>query len=220
VDETEFLKQVGKTVHGQSISDDQFKQIILEMTDRLDLGSDDVVLDLCCGNGLITNEFARVVRSIVGVDYSLSLINIARKYHSPRNTYYINTSIFDLTREDIEDFIPFSKVYMYEALQHFQRKDLFRILRFILPICTKNVVIFFGSVPDKARLWKFYDSPMRRLNYLKRKLQRQEAIGTWWKRGFIQDVCNRMGLHCEFFQQHEMLHTSHYRFDFRVTRYI
>lgn len=222
VGETEFLKQVGKTVQGQPISDIQFRQIVSEISERLELQDRDIVLDLCCGNGLITNEIAKVSQYVIGVDYSFPLINIARKYHNPENVRYLNMSVLDLKPRIVEEVIGesnlFTKVYMYEGLQHFRKEDLAKLLGLILEISTDDVIILFGSVPDSDRLWKFYNTARRRLAYFKRKLQGREAIGTWWERAFIQQVCDRMNLRCEFFQQHEILHTSHYRFDFRVVR--
>lgn len=215
--DNEYMKQVGYTVNGQPISDLLFRQILSEISQHLQLSPDDVVLDLCCGNGLVTKEIAKISRSVVGVDYSTPLINIARKEHQPDNVRYLQMSVLDLTPEAIGHDEPFTKVYMYGALQHFRPDELLTILTTILELSRDEVIILFGSVPDKSRLWKFYNTAARRFDFIKRTLEGREAIGTWWDKRLIQRICDRMGRRCEFLQQHTMLHTSHYRFDVRIT---
>lgn len=73
----EFFKQVGKTFKGQTISNTQFNIIISEVINKIGLRSNDFVLDLCCGNGLITSAIAKECQYVVGVDYSEPLIKIA-----------------------------------------------------------------------------------------------------------------------------------------------
>ena len=215
---SEHLKQVGKTVQGQPISGLQFRQIHSDIAQHLALSSDDVVLDLCCGNGLITKEIAQISQSVVGVDFSHPLINIAGQDHQPDNVRYHHLSVLDLTPEAIGPTEPFTKVYMYEALQDFGKGDLVTILATILELSADDVVILLGSVLDKSRFWHFYNTPQRRFDFFKRKLLGGDTLGTWWDKRFIQETCNRMGWQSDFLPQHTMLHTAHYRFDVRIRR--
>ena len=70
----DFIKQVGKTVQGKPITNEQLDKIILDIVQKLELKSDDRVLDLCCGNGMITYGMAQNCQSIVSVDFSEPLI--------------------------------------------------------------------------------------------------------------------------------------------------
>ena len=56
--EMDFFHQVGKTVGGVPISDDQISLSVEQMQACLSVDANDIVLDLCCGNGLITGEIA------------------------------------------------------------------------------------------------------------------------------------------------------------------
>ena len=85
----EFLKQVGKTVQGHPISEAQVSTLISDFAQKLELVSDDLVLDLCCGNGLITSIIASKCKDILGVDFSAPLIEIAQEYHQGVNASYI-----------------------------------------------------------------------------------------------------------------------------------
>ena len=214
----EFIKQVGKTVQGQPISSEQLNQLISEVVQKLNLEADDVVLDLCCGNGLITYAVAEKCQSIVGVDFSKPMIEIAREYHNRINTEYLNMSVLDITSENLPRPKPFTKIYMYEGLQYFQEVQLSHLMQTLLALSSERVIMLFAGVPDMDRIREFYDTPERQLEYEARKRQGTEAVGTWWKKSFIRQVCSDYGLQCDFLSQHEFSHTAHYRFDVRIKR--
>jgi len=214
----DFLKQVAKTVQGEPITSVQFDRIVLDAIQKLELTETDDVLDLCCGNGLITSAIGEKCNSIVGVDFSEPLIEIAREYHSLNNTKYFNLSVLDITFENLRIPGPFSKIYMYEGLQYFQEDELSDLMQTLLALSNENVVMLFGGVPDKDKIWDFYDTPERQREYEARKAQGTEAIGTWWEKSFIRQICSSYGLECEFLPQHEFSYTAHYRFDVRIKK--
>jgi cyclopropane fatty-acyl-phospholipid synthase-like methyltransferase len=218
VDKKDYLKQVGKTVKGQPITDLQFQLIVSQISDHLHLKKDDLVLDLCCGNGLITKELAKKCGEVVGVDFSQPLLEVANRDHRPSNVVYKhrNVLVLDKVSPKAGDF--FNKILMYEALQHFTKRDLITILRNTLRLVSKSCIMLFGSVPDARKKWKFYNTPNRRLIYMVRRMTGREAIGTWWDKEFIRGVCKQLDLLCEFKEQPKELYTSHYRFDVLISR--
>lgn len=214
----EFLKQVSKTVRGEPITVMQFDRIILDVIQKLELNENDDVLDLCCGNGLITSAVAENCNSIVGVDFSEPMIEIARESHSLNNIKYVNLSVLDITFENLQISRPFTKLYMYEGLQYFHDDQFPELIRTLLALSDEGVVMLFGGVPDKDKIWDFYDTPERQRDYEARKAQGREVIGNWWEKSYILEVCNSYGLHCEFLPQHELSHTAHYRIDIRIKK--
>jgi cyclopropane fatty-acyl-phospholipid synthase-like methyltransferase len=216
---TDFLRQVGKTVSGKPISAEQFNQILLQLITGLKLKYSDTVLDLCCGNGLITSKIAELCREVVGVDYSEPLIDIAKKYHKLSNVRYFLGSVLELPQEMINVFPIFTKVYMYEALQHFEDRQFSALLHVIKTVATDNSIVYFGSVPERKRIWSFYNTPARREDYHRRMAESgRDAIGTWWDREMIEAEASTEGFSVSFIEQHPSLHTAHYRFDVRLTR--
>ena len=216
-EETDFLQQMGKTVSGKSITPEQFEAQIASIIDALEIQKNDLVLDLCCGNGVITTRISTYCSSIVGIDFSDTLINLANKYNKPANTFYDCMSITDENMKNISKEL-FTKVYMYEALQHFPEEDIPKILNLLKGITTPNSVIFIGSIPDKDRIWDFYDTEERRKDYFYRKSIDQEAIGVWWQQSEIKKVCLDNGFDCKVLPQNAILHSAHYRFDIRLTQ--
>jgi len=85
-----LLKQVGKTINGREIPETQVNLIVKNIAKILRLSADDSVIDLCCGNGLITSRLAPLVKNIVGVDFSAGLIAEAEKHSNSQNIKYLH----------------------------------------------------------------------------------------------------------------------------------
>lgn len=212
----EYLKQVGATVGGQPISDWQFRQIISDICSLLEFQKDDVLLDLCCGNGLITKELAVKCQAVVGVDFSEPNLRVANRDHRPANVIYERMNVLRLQKVDHPKFSPFNKILMYAALQYFTKQDLVRILNNILQVSTPGSTVLLGGIPDREKKWEFYDTPWKRLALLTRTISGRERMGTWWNKETIRSTLDQMGLECEFHEQSDGIHTAHYRFDVTI----
>lgn len=66
------------------------KDVILpELLKLMNINSNDTILDLACGQGFFTSEFAKYSQKVIGVDVSKELIEIAKKKNGKVN-YYIS----------------------------------------------------------------------------------------------------------------------------------
>lgn len=215
-EETDFLAQVSKTVKRVPISAEQFAMIVDSVRETLALGPTDTVLDLCCGNGLITHALSAHCKAISGMDFSVRLINIAKRHHSGSNISYHFGSVLDA--DALQSVASVEKAYMYEALQHFKRSDLLRILSNLFSPGSGVKLLLLASVPDLDRRWSFYNTPTRKLDWLIRKIRGCEVMGTWWRRSDIVDACSQLGLSVKFMEQPQGLYTAHYRLNILIKR--
>lgn len=215
----DLLGQVGKTVGGTPITQSQLDTLVAQIAEGLQLTPTDGVLDLCCGNGVLTARIAVACREVLGVDYSAPLIRTAQRFHTRPNVRYLCQSVLDITPSALEGASPFDKVYLYEALQHFSPAQYGPLLDTIASVSSPRFIAYFGSIPDEDRLWQFYNTPERVAEYHRRIAEGREAIGTWWNRQYLASQAAAHGFACEFIDQDPSLHTAHYRFDMRlVTR--
>ena len=214
---TDYLAQVGHTVNGKPISDEQFRWIISRIKALLDVQPSDHLLDLCCGNGLITRELAADVEHVTGVDFSEPLLAIAAQDHRPANVSYELANVLDLQRAPLRNSRRFDKIVMYGALQHFKKKELELILENIAAVSADKKAILLGFVPNKAKKWSFYDSPRRKLAHFIHRARGLDRMGTWWEAEYIRAVCKENRLRCGFHRLDPMLHASRYRFDVLIT---
>ena len=213
---TQFLEQVGKTVAKKPVAEQQIGWIVEGVRARLDLSPDDRLLDLCCGNGLLTARFSAACRRVTGVDYSEPLLAVARAHNSPENVEYLRGDARELGA--LLAGRSFDKVVMYEALQHFTPREVEGMLRQLAALLAEGAPVLLASIPDRARLWTFHDTLRRRWDFVRRSLRGDPAIGTWWRREALADLAERNGFACEALDQDARLYTAHYRFDALLRR--
>ncbi len=81
-----------------SRDDDSYHQKVLlpNMIRLMAITAQDKVLDLACGTGFFTREYAKNTEHVIGVDVSSELIEIAQK-NSPPHVRYIISSANDLS---------------------------------------------------------------------------------------------------------------------------
>jgi 2-polyprenyl-3-methyl-5-hydroxy-6-metoxy-1,4-benzoquinol methylase len=214
----EFMRQVGKTYRGQPISRNQLNMIVEDVVRKLNLQKDDVVLDLCCGNGLITSAIAKKCRHVAGVDFSEFLIGVAREFSGASNLCYYCLPALEMTPEIFRPSIPFTKIYMYESLQHFREDQLAPLLATLRLLSNEKTAILLASVPHKRKMLNFYNTAKLRSEFRERKRKGSLELGTWWNQSDIREICAAFNLRCRFLPQPDGLHTAHYRFDVRIIR--
>lgn len=216
VDPKDFLKQVGHTIGGQSISPDQFTQLLLHIHGLLQLKPGDRLLDLCCGNGLITRQLAQKCSSVVGIDFSQPLLQTARTHHAADNLRYVLGNALQLNQLPEIVGRKFDKVLIFAALQHFRRSQLDHLLRSLIELTVEGRVIVIGFVPDLGRRSSFYDTGIRRIRHAMRKLLNKDRMGTWWDKAHIVSSCERLHLHCRFDTPPAELNRGSYRYSVRI----
>jgi len=216
--ETDFLIQTGHTVGGVPYSEAEFGAMLGSIRLGLDLGAIDDLLDLCCGNGVVTHCLVEHCRLAVGVDFSETLFDIARRHHAHAKIRYLLGDVRALCELDLAPPDHFSRILMYAALQHLHVADLARLLDAILAKATRDAVIFIGGILDTRRKTAFLDTPEKRQAYEEYRRTGRDRLGTWWHPQHIAEAADRAGLRCEIDDQSAGRPGAHYRFDARLTQ--
>ncbi len=211
VHEEDFLRQVGKTVNGTPITNEQFSAIVDDIVGKLDLRPIDHVIDLCCGNGAITFQVAGRCRRVTAFDFSEPLIQVARQRFKRKNVEYVLADVCALPVSAMQSGA--TKVYMYEALQHFGLEETEQLLRQFADRSRRRPLIYLAAVPDAKRMENFYNTPARRAEYEKRKKDGTEPLGHWWDSEQLGQLLAALGYEVSFTAQPANMHGAHYRFD-------
>lgn len=217
--ENDFLKQVGHTEGGNAIGPEQYHLMVQQLRDLLKPNSDDRLLDLCCGNGVITADLAVGVKMAVGVELSGRLVTLARKYHGGAHTRYFKQDVFKLSEVESIEGERFSKILMHGALQHFKPADFDTLLRTILSYAAQDCVIVFGFVPLNGKQRYFYNTPKRKIQAFVYRVLKRDVFGSWWDKSLITNTCNKLGLECEISDIDASLNASAYRCNIKITRH-
>lgn len=209
----EYLRQVGKTVTGRPVQLHQLDLIVDAIRAELELNCDDVVVDLGCGNGVVTQRVARKVGRIAGIDASTRLLSVAQTRHAQPNCSY---HFGDLAKLGPLPVPGVTKAYSYEVLQHLTTAETRAMLQALIHQLGDRLKLFVGSIPERSKLTKFYNTPSRWARYERRKADGTEQIGHWWERDEVTALCDELGLICTPSDQTRALYTSHYRFDAKI----
>lgn len=214
-DPKEHLRQVGRTVDGREVSIEQVALIAEDISSRLCLEPSDVLLDLCCGNGLITARLATRCHHVVGVDFSEPLLAVARREFSPANVEYRLGSVRNLPGLNLPPRL-FTKVLMYDALQHFTPADFRRLLPQLLTLAAPHCLILLGGVPYKPHRRRLINTRAKWLRYWYLRLSNRDLIGTWWTRRDVAKACDPLGLKYELHKQRPDLYNAAFRVDVSI----
>lgn len=223
--EDDLFVQVGKTIARQPIPRDMFASMVERIIDRLELEREDHLLDMCCGNGLVSFELAGVVGHVTAVDFADHLIKAANAFKSHPNIDYrvgdVSLPIAELVgapRRDAEE-MP-EKYLMNDALAYFDPDALGTILdniRVARP--AKPFRFLLTGIPNGALKWNFYDTPERRQRHSENMLvgeDTNDGLGRWWDAAEIEAACSERGLEVDVQNQPESI--SDYRMDALIWR--
>ena len=126
--------------------------IFLEHEDVLNLvvpKKNEKILDAACGTGKYTHEFVEKGASVIGVDFSEEMLNVARQKYP-----HIEFKKVDLTKPLPFSSLRFDKINCAQAMKHIRDikstiKEFFRIL--------KNGGFFVFSVTHPEMNWESYE---------------------------------------------------------------
>lgn len=218
LDRTDYFRHVGHTVNGTPIPEAHFHLLLDQIASTLELKSEDALLDVCCGNGLFTRQLASKVRSVVGIDWSNALIEIAQTDQAAGNIRYLQMDAHVIARLRAQYPEPFDKIVMYAALQHFTPGEFEDILPQMLDLASPNCAIMLGFVPDEALKWRFYDTAERQAEHERRRISGTDTFGHWWARPDLTRICMALGLTCDFGALPKGTHAAKYRFNAIIRR--
>jgi len=211
-----------------------FEKIAADIIDKVQFEKNDIVLDVCCGNAALAQLILKHCSQIHGVDHSEKLIASAGKspltpeggsqgIHSQdfppsgglRGALHLHLADA-LEIDKLFSESKFDKSYCYFSFQYFNKKKRELLLEKLSFVTKPNGSVFIGDIPDKTRIWNFYESKMK---FYKEKISRliqfkegECDLGWWIEPKEILDWCSTKKLSASILSQKNLPH-AHYRFD-------
>jgi len=209
-DPEDFWGQVKRTVNGRPVPQEQIDMIVAAVCSGLQLGAEDVLLDLCCGNGALTTYFFQRCAGGLGVDYSEYLINIARTNFARRtpDEFQLDDSLkfaSDYARPE-----RFTKALCYGALMFFTVQDAAHLLAALRRRFRSLARLFIGNLPDRDRMHDFFRQGEYRPGI---ENDPTSPTGVWYTAGEFTRMAEDAGWSVEIQHMPESFYAAHYRFD-------
>ncbi|MEM7327810.1 MAG: class I SAM-dependent methyltransferase [Pseudomonadota bacterium] len=214
----DFLSHVGHTEQGKPISREHFLLMVEHVADSLELEPNDIVLELCCGNGLFADVLSERVNKYVGIDFSPGLIQVAEAHHRKQNSHYLVGDVTDLSKSEALGGYKFTKVFMNASLQHFRPSFCGYLLDQVLPFLSSDGRILLSCIPRRGRERVLFGTVKKRLQRAYLKATKKDIFGDWWSFKDIQNPAQSRGLEAQEAEIPAELFFSQYRFSVLLHR--
>lgn len=206
--------QVLRTFNKLPITSERWQLTLGYLDKQFPVDATDDVLDLCSGNGLITAHLAPRCRSVTAVDISADLLATLdqRKLHN------VKTLQSDIRKLSFEEGT-FSRILLYAGIQYLSEGEAVALLRETFKWLKPGGLLFVGEVPDREKLWSFYNTPERLALYFDNQIMDRDVVGTWFDKSWFLRLAESTG-----FQQAHVIRQpaeqiyAHFRFDLRAQR--
>lgn len=213
-DKDDLFSPVQRTKNGKSITRKEFQEVINHVSYHLSLTPQDKVLELFCGNGVMTYALASRSAEITAVDYSKSLLGRLDR-NKPENVITFLNDVMELNLSKAS----FSKVVAYAGFQYLSEDQaavlIARISKWLVP----SGNLFIGDLPDIYRRSEFAMGGQGEHSYFDAVIKDGDPIGTWydpyWIKGILERACFDK---VEILEQPYGHLNSHYRFDVSARR--
>ena len=213
----DLLYQVGKTVRGVSVSDKIFQTLIKDIQKKLELNRNDHLLDLCCGNGVLTKALSIYTYKVTGVDFSKPYILNAKKFKCGKNISYLINDVNNMSKHNLISNVGdnVSAILLYDALAYFSYNMLDALLSNISESYSEFPRMLIGSVLYSPCKFNFYNTIPRKISFLINTFfsKYNYGIGKWWKPEEFKSLASSHKLDYLILNQPENYPTSHYRKD-------
>lgn len=211
----DYWGQVKRTVNGQPVSEEQIEMIVRAICANLALEHDgkDVLLDLGCGNGALSQLLFDRVSAFFGVDYSEFLISVAQRdfQKSPAFRFAVGDVMAYLQSEQEPE--RFTKVLCYGCFSYFPAAEA--VLTTLNQRFPQVSHVFIGNLPDKERAHLFYRNGLPGAEEM---ADHGSKIGIWRTQEEFKALATRSGWEAHIHIMPKEFYASHYRYDVTLLR--
>ncbi len=211
----DFWGQVRRTVHGKPVAPEQIRLIVEAIRAHLALRAGDVCLDLACGNGYLSSHLYGDCASLLGVDFSPYLIEVAKKhFERPPHYRFVLKDAASYVREEA-DPRRFNKVLCYGSFSYFSADDAMATLATLSERFVNVERVLIGNLPDKDRADRFYANAGERPADMSNAASQ---IGVWRSVAEWEELARQTGWRVTITHMPADFYAAHYRFDAVLTR--
>jgi cyclopropane fatty-acyl-phospholipid synthase-like methyltransferase len=206
--------QVLRTKNKAPIEKDKWRRTTQYILDQLALEENDDALDLCCGNGLITTEIAGLCRSVTCVDVAPELVDKIDTEKYPN----ITPRVGDVREIRLEP-ASVDKVLIYAAIQYLDLSEAIEWFLRMHDVLREGGMMLVGDIPDRAKLWTFFNSDEREAVHFESMLKGEAIVGTWFEQDWLLKLAKYAGFsHAEIIPQPDYMIYAEYRYDMKVIK--
>ncbi|MEL7530864.1 MAG: class I SAM-dependent methyltransferase [Bacteroidota bacterium] len=181
----------------------------------LQLKPSDHLLDVCCGNGLLTQKLLPHCGQITGVDLSAAQIKLAQKNQQEKLQFLVA----DATNLEAQLSGPFDHIALYFSFQYLETEaQASACIEQMAKLLKPGGRILLGDVPEREKLGVFYPKQLDRWKYALKLRWGKSLMGRFWSLDEIEAMAIPLGLKVQRLEQPEHFPYAHYRADFLLEK--
>ena len=205
----DYFKQVGRTFHGANYSEREMCVLVTRILTFLEASREKTLLELACGNGMLTSRIAPYFKHVTAVDFSVPLIEVARTQFACGNVEY---AVGDARHLNVVG-ARFDCALIYFAFQYFTPSDARKVFRRLAGLVKPGGRVLLGDVADRDRIWNFYRGLTGRLKYARDEIRGQPIIGYWWRPSELLKAATELQWKLSVHYQHAEMPNHYFRYD-------
>lgn len=210
----DFWGQVKRTVNGRPVSEEQITMIIDAIRHGLRLSSSDTLLDLCCGNGALSDRLFSLCQGGLGIDYSEYLIEVAHENFQklPERKYILeDVEVYTRTTRSTE---PFTKALCYGSFAYLPVDTAYGMLKNLRDRFSGIELLYVGNLPDKSQMDDFFHQDKYTHGV---ENDPNSLIGIWRTKVEFSEFAKDAGWNADVFHMPSKFYASRYRYDAILT---
>jgi cyclopropane fatty-acyl-phospholipid synthase-like methyltransferase len=213
------LDQVGR-LGGTFVQQDDFlKAYAVYIAELLQLNNEDVLLDVCCGNGLLTRHLAPYCKQVVGVDFSEKHISYARGHFASSNLVFYCGNALELSDMEELSSYTFTKSTLCFSFQYFESIE--QGLNVLIQQCKllpPKATILLTDIPDSDRWFRYYNTPLKMLRLFKQMVLQRNDMGKFWSERELGYICEKLNVKGFKLNQPSTFPYANYRMDYLIMK--
>jgi cyclopropane fatty-acyl-phospholipid synthase-like methyltransferase len=213
------LLQVGRK-GGQSLQEDAWMvEYAAYVANQLGLTKNDTLLDVCCGNGLLTHYLSKHCKAVLGVDFSVPHIQFAQAHYASETVQFVCVDALQLETLKIEQPIftnGFTHASLCFSFQYFESvQSGLKVVQGVFKH-TKGS-LFLGDIPDREQFFVYYNSFVKLGRLLKQMLFQQNDMGKFWSENELDFIAKGVQRSGEKRIQPKHFPYAHYLMDYLIS---
>lgn len=128
--------------------------IVSDISSKIPLCENDIILDVGCGTGLLTTILARLCKYVHALDPAR--MALARLEKNCEEKWIHNVAIHEGMATDLPFADQtFDKVIMYAVIHYLGEKKMEKCIRELIRVCKTGGYVFVGEIPEKRAKEEF-----------------------------------------------------------------
>lgn len=205
-------RQVGRLHGKQTLSLDVLATSVAHLIEMGDINTQHDLLDICCGNGMITNLIAKHCNNIVGIDFAESLLQHGKAAY-PQIEFYQENVLKPFTK--IPSTLKFHRIICCFSFQYFETFEQgLTVINNLLPYLHPQGKIVLTDIPNRKHFFNYYNSFSRLFHLAMQMARNKNDMGKFWSEEELNLIAKKVGLYGKKIEQPKHLPYAAYRMDY------